>query len=77
VDTYRGGAEPAGEVQVFEVLGEEQVTVNGKKLSSWKVYQPDSHWTYWVRKEPPYILKVSHPAPGGEMLVSFLLTYQL
>ena len=77
VEGYRGGAQPSGEAQVYEVLGQETLTLNGKQMSAWKVHQSRTDWTYWVRKEPPCLLKVSHPAPDGGTLVSFLVDYEL
>lgn len=77
VEGYRSGAEPSSETQVFTVLGQERVAFNDKELSAWKVYQPATDWTYWVRKEPPYLLRVSHPSPDGGTFVSFLVHYEL
>lgn len=75
VNTYSAGAEPSGDTQIFEVLGPETVTLDGRELQAWKVHQPETDWTYWVSKEPPYLLKVSHPSPDG-LLVSHLREFQ-
>ena len=77
VEGYRSGAEPSSETQVFQVLGRERITIDDRELSAWKVYQPQTNWTYWVRKAPPYLLRVSHPSPDGGTLVSVLVHYEL
>ncbi len=77
VEGYRGGANPAAETQVFDVLGQEHLELNGEEVVTWKVHQPQTDWTYWVRKEAPYLVKVAHPSPDGRVLVSLLTSFEL
>jgi hypothetical protein len=76
IDGYSGGAKPSGQTMVFDVLGQEKVMLNEREFSAWKVHQPQTNWTYWVRKESPYLLKVSHPSPDGSTLVSLLVHHE-
>lgn len=72
---YSGGAKATVNPIKFSVLGTEIINVMGQNLSAWKVHQPESNWTYWVRTELPYLVKVSHPSPSGTMLVSLLTSF--
>lgn len=76
VETYMAGRQPKAVSMKFEVIGEEQITYRSHSFSAWKVHQPDTQWTYWVRREMPYLVKVSHPAPDGSMLTSYLREYK-
>ncbi len=74
---YKGGLEPSVATLIFQVLGEDKVVIDDEAVSAWKVHERQSNWTYWVRKKPPYLVKVSHPAPGGKTLVSLLVSYEM
>ena len=67
---YSMGAVPALTRIGFEIQGQETITINTQKYLAWKVIEPKSQWVYWVRKEFPYLIKVSHPSPNGTTSVS-------
>jgi hypothetical protein len=77
VTGYRGGANPSAETQVFDILGQEKIKLDQEEVVAWRIHQPQTGWTYWVRREPPYLLKVTHPSPDGRMLVSLLTSFEL
>lgn len=75
VNSYVGGASPKSQPVTFHVAGQESLDVMGQEVTAWKVQEPNSRWTYWVRKNAPYLVKVSHPGSNGAMLVSILTHY--
>lgn len=76
VDTYAPGAEPKVVPKTFHVVGREYVEVMGQTLETWRVEDRASQWTYWVRKNKPYIVKVVHPFPDGKMATSLVTSYK-
>jgi len=72
VTTYQAGAEPKISAKTFHIVGQESVEVLGQALDAWRIEDRASQWTYWVRRDMPYILKVVHPAPGGKTATSIL-----
>jgi hypothetical protein len=72
VNTYVTGAEPKVVPKTFHVVSLEYVEVMGETLEAWRVEDRAAQWTYWVRKEKPYIVKVVHPVPGGKMATSLV-----
>jgi hypothetical protein len=70
---YQGGRTPESKLHTFQIHTQETVEVMGKAMSAWKISDTTTQWTYWVRKEPPYLVKVSHPTEDGKgVLVSEL-----
>lgn len=77
LDGYKAGAAP-GRVSVsYFVQGEHDFDLHGEVIRAWRVHEPGSDWTYWVRKEPPYLVRVSHPSPDGKRLVSVLAGFKV
>lgn len=76
-DGYDLGATPKVKQLTFEKLGEEIITTHGKKYTTTKITEPVSQWTYWVSRELPYLIKVTHPAPDGSTLVSEVKSFSL
>lgn len=62
--------------KTFHITGQEKVEVMGQVLEAWRVEDRASQWSYWVRQDAPYILKVVHPAPGGKMATSLLTSFR-
>jgi hypothetical protein len=56
----------------FRIEGREYVEFDDERLETIKVSIPDENWTFWVRKQAPYILRIEHPAPGGLTAISTL-----
>ena len=75
VTTYEAGAEPKTIAKTFHVVGQETVDVMGQELKAWRIEDRESEWTYWVRREKPYIVKVSHPMPSGKMATSVVTQF--
>lgn len=75
VDAYTAGAAPQVTPSTFHVVGQEQVEAMGRTLQTWRVEDRAKQWTYWVRSEKPYIVKVSHPLPGGSMATSIVTRF--
>lgn len=76
VRTYAAGAEPKVISKTFHITGQETVEVMGQVLEAWRVEDRASQWSYWVRQDAPYILKVVHPTPGGKMATSLLTSFR-
>lgn len=76
VKTYVAGAEPKVVQKTFRIVGEETVEAMGKSFNTWKVEDPATQWTYWVRKEKPYIIKVVHPLADGKIATSVVRTFK-
>ena len=72
VNTYVAGADPKATAKTFHIMGQEQVEVLGQTLEAWRIEDRASQWTYWVRRNKPYIVKVVHPVPGGKMATSLV-----
>lgn len=77
VTTYMPGAEPKAAPKTFHIVGQEKVEAMGESLDTWRIEDRASQWTYWVRREPPYIVKVVHPVPGGQMATSLVTSFAL
>ena len=75
VTTYIPGAAPKAGIKVFHVVGQETVEAMGQEWNTWRIEDRATNWTYWVRKEAPYIVKVVHPAPEGRMATSVLTAF--
>jgi hypothetical protein len=75
VNSYVAGAQPAVAPKTFHIVGQETVNVMGQAMDAWRVEDRASQWTYWVRREAPYILKVVHPTPGGQTATSLLTNF--
>ncbi len=72
--TYTFGGETIGS-ETYQVHGEETLEAMGETFTARKITAPDSNWTFWVRKEAPYIVRIEHPLPSlqsGEMAVSII-----
>jgi hypothetical protein len=76
VDTYVAGAEPQTVAKTFHITGREEVEAMGRSLDTWRVEDRASQWTYWVRPDKPYIVKVVHPVPGGKMATSLVTSFK-
>lgn len=75
VNTYVAGAAPGALTKTYHIIGQEQIEVLNQTLEVWRVEDQVSQWTYWVRKEKPYIVKVVHPVPGGQMATSLVTDF--
>lgn len=75
ISNYQAGSQPQTVKTTFKVHGREWIYVDDTRYEAWKVEEPNSRWTYWVQKKPPYLLKVSHPGANGEMLISELTDF--
>ena len=76
VNTYLPGAEPKLVPKTYHIIGQEKVQVMGQELDAWRVEDRASQWTYWVRQDKPFILKVVHPAAGGKQATSLLTGFR-
>lgn len=54
----------------LRVAGEARISAMGQEWDAWKVDAVEPQWSFWVRKEKPYIVRIEHPAPGGGRAVS-------
>ncbi len=75
VNSYAAGAEPQVVPKTFHIIGKEPVEVMGQSLTAWRVEDRASGWTYWVRQDKPYIVKVVHPFPGGKTATSLVTDF--
>lgn len=75
VNSYVAGANAKAIVKTFHIIGQEQVEVLGQTLEAWRIEDRANQWTYWVRQNKPYILKVVHPVPGGKMATSLVTRF--
>ena len=75
VTSYVAGANPTALPKTYHVVGQESVRVMGQDFRAWRIEDRAAKWTYWLRREKPYILKVSHPVPGGGMATSFVTRF--
>lgn len=55
----------------------ETITVAGEEYEATQVTMPDNQWTFWLRKEAPYILRIEHPGPNDTVAVSELESFEL
>ena len=76
VDSYAAGAQPYILPKTFHITGQESVEAMGQSLETWRVEDRASQWTYWVRQDKPYIVKVVHPVPGGAMATSVVTRFE-
>lgn len=75
VDGYVAGAKPTVIEKTFHVVGQEDVSAMGQSFTAWRIEDRAAQWTYWVRREVPYIVQVVHPLPGGVMSTSVLTEF--
>ena len=75
VNTYVAGAEPKTVAKTFHIVGQEQVEAMGQTLDAWRIEDRATQWTYWVRQNKPYIVRVTHPLPGGKMATSLVTKF--
>lgn len=61
-------------VATFRVEGQETIEANGVSYNATRVVTPEADWTFWVRKEAPYIIQIDHPAGGDGMRALSTLT---
>ena len=73
--TYALGKNTVGS-EVFEVHGIETVEAMGTTFPARRITAPGSNWTFWVRKEPPYIVQITHPSSSGGTATSVLEAFQ-
>jgi hypothetical protein len=76
VKSYTAGAEPTVVSKSFHIVGQEKMKVLGQDLMAWRIEDRAARWTYWVRKDKPYILKIVHPVPGGKMATSIPTSFK-
>lgn len=62
----------APDSELFQVIGKEKVEALGKSLDAWRVAIPAEKWTFWLRKEKPYVVRIEHPLGDGRMSTSVL-----
>lgn len=72
VDTYLPGAQPQVVPKIFHIIGQERVEAMGQSLNTWRIEDRAQQWTYWVRPDKPYIVKVTHPTADGAMATSLV-----
>lgn len=75
VTSYVAGAEPKTAPKTYHIVGQETVEVMGRALEAWRIEDRAAQWTYWVRRDAPYIAKVVHPVPGGKMATSLVTSF--
>ena len=66
---YRAQPASVG-TETFHVIGEEDVEAMGQTFRAWKIEASSANWTFWLRKQKPYIVRIDHPLETGEMAIS-------
>lgn len=66
------------EVQLVsvDVGASETVSAAGEEYQATRVTMPDNGWTFWLRKQPPYIVRIEHPGPNQTVAVSELTSFE-
>ena len=72
---YQAGAAVASE-ETFHIVGAEKVAALGKEFQAWRIEATNADWTFWLRKSPPYIVRIDHPLPDGRRATSVPLKFE-
>ena len=76
VNAYIAGKSPGVKAVKFLNQGLEKIEVMGELMTTKRIHEPASNWTYWVRNEAPYLVKVLHPSADGKLLMSEVVEFQ-
>ncbi|WP_223786572.1 hypothetical protein [Marinicella meishanensis] len=77
LDGYVMGTNPLNTQVTFENHGQEVIRIGDQQFTTWKIVEPKSHWTYWVQRDFPYLVQVTHPMADGSMSISLISDYSL